>query len=174
MMKLYIYEVIKLRNKWVKNVSVLSCTFIFTLSFTVVSMARTWKLENNFWKLYNEKNEEVSGWVFENNQWYLFDKNTKIMKTGWYQNEDGTWYFFDTRKGANEGTLLKGWNWIDGYSYFFDTRKGANEGALFINRETLDGYMVGANGQWGWIQILNRYIYLEKEYVQKKIIQAKP
>jgi len=30
------------------------------------------------------------------------------MQTGWFQDNDGKWYYLDDTKGANEGSMLTG------------------------------------------------------------------
>lgn len=54
------------------------CTLIMTIGFSMVSFAGEWKQDTNGW-------------------WYQNDDGT--YKTGWYQDADSKWYYFDNANG---------------------------------------------------------------------------
>ena len=59
---------------------------------------------------------------------YFFDQNG-IMKTGWYQNEEGMHYF------GSDGAMYVGQKEIDGITYHFDNRGICPMGWIIENGE---------------------------------------
>ena len=88
------------------------------------------------------------GWTQTPSGWYYLDTDSGIMQTGWKKDNAGYWYFLNTAKGAAEGIMLTGWNWIDGYCYYFNPQSGPDQGKLLVNTTTPDGYKVNADGKW--------------------------
>jgi len=88
------------------------------------------------------------GWTQTPSGWYYLDTDSGIMQTGWKKDAAGHWYFLNTAKGAAEGIMLTGWNWIDGYCYYFNSQSGPDQGKLLVNTTTPDGYKVNADGKW--------------------------
>lgn len=78
--------------------SILLCTLLFTIMFSMTAFAGQWK-------------QNDTGW------WYQNDDGS--YKTGWYQDVDSKWYYFDT-----------------------------NTGYMLTNAQTPDGYTVDASGVW--------------------------
>lgn len=52
---------------------------------------------------------------------------------GWYQNESGTWFYWDDAKGEN----LTDFQYIDGKFYFFNTNRSANLGAMLTGLQLI-------------------------------------
>ena len=74
-------------------------------------------------------------WVNRAGDWfYLRDDNTYV-KSGWFMDGDGAWYYFD-----QAGQMQKN-RWIGNYYL------GSN-GAMLTNTKTPDGYLVGASGEY--------------------------
>lgn len=114
-----------------------------------------WKSESNTWRYYTTSNQAVKEWLSDNGSWYYLDTMTGNMKTGWFQDAKGDWYFFNTLHANDtrniqkfpKGKLLTGWQWIDGKCYYLK-ESGADIGRLFVDTSTPDGYKVNQNGEW--------------------------
>lgn len=124
-------------------VMALSCMFP---SATMAAQAG-WKQMQSGWQFMDAEGNTKMGWVSDNGKWYYISPADKVMQTGW-QKIGNIWYFFDTRFGNGEGSMLTGWQWIDGNCYYFSLEKGSNEGALLMNTTTPDGFKVNADGKW--------------------------
>ena len=136
-------------------------TFIYMLAFSMifsnaayvsyadtVTFGGSWKLENEHWRYYGSDNKAKSGWIKDKDNWYYLDKESKDMKTGWFQDESGAWYFLSTENGANSGKMLSGWQWIDGKAYFFNNTDNKAAGQMLFATVTPDGYRLNSDGQW--------------------------
>ena len=136
-------------------------TFIYMLVFSMifsnaayvsyadtVTFGGSWKLENEHWRYYGSDNKAKSGWIKDKDNWYYLDKESKDMKTGWFQDESGAWYFLSTENGANSGKMLSGWQWIDGKAYFFSNTDNKAAGQMLFATVTPDGYRLNSDGQW--------------------------
>ncbi len=78
----------------------------------------------------------------EKKSWFRFDQNG-LMCTGWYQEEDGGWYFLHNEEDGSLGYMYTGWHLIDGFWYFF-----GHDGRMFYHTVTPDGYYVDESGKW--------------------------
>ena len=76
------------------------------------------------------------------NNTYVFDENGNMI-TGWVHTSDGKTYFFENKKGNDEGKMIIGWKQIQGSWYYF----GA-DGTMYIDTVTPDGHPVGPDGKW--------------------------
>lgn len=92
----------------------------------------------NCWKSIRSKGNDV---------WYYFD-NLGYMKTGWFTDIDGNFYYLETKKDHTEGKMVIGWQQIDGKWYYFNTVSDGKKGAMFKNCRTPDGYLLGSDGAW--------------------------
>ena len=102
----------------------------------------TWKQENGTWKYYDSANNLLKSWVQIKDAWYYFDPVTGAMKTGWFKDANGNWYFLSTAEDASQGQMLKSWQVVDEYDYFF-----YKDGSLAVNTTTPDGYTLNAEGR---------------------------
>ena len=74
-------------------------------------------------------------WVNRAGDWfYLRDDNTYV-KSGWFMDGDGSWYYFD-----QAGIMQKN-TWIGNYYL-------GSSGAMLTSTKTPDGYLVGASGEY--------------------------
>lgn len=74
-------------------------------------------------------------WVNRAGDWfYLRDDNTYV-KSGWFMDNDGAWYYFD-----QAGIMQKN-TWIGNYYL-------GSSGAMLTSTKTPDGYLVGASGEY--------------------------
>ena len=132
----------------------------------------SWKQENGAWKFCDPDQNAYTGWILTASGWYYMDplngemvtgwkqingvwyhfgtqqeKQEGLMDTGWYQDGQGIWYFFDNRSGQKtEGAMVTGWNWIDGKCYYFS--EADDLGAMYTDTITPDGFSVNDKGQW--------------------------
>ena len=74
--------------------------------------------------------------------WFRFDEDG-VMCTGWYQEEDGGWYYFHKEQDGRQGHMYTGWHVIDGKWYYF-----GSDGRMYYSTKTPDGYTVDASGAW--------------------------
>lgn len=101
-------------------------------------MEGKWELinaENHVWKYKNSSGNYVkNGWIYVKNpysagkekyDWFHFDKDG-IMTFGWYQAENGVWYYCHEVSDGNLGRMVKGWHEDsqDGKRYFLDKKTG--------------------------------------------------
>ena len=103
------------------------------------------KVTEGFYSIDNIVYDDVSGTKVPKviSHTYYFD-STGFLYTGWLQTGDGKWYFFDTDKGLNIGTLCYGWKLINKDWYFFNL----TDGSLLTSTRTPDGYLVDAEGRY--------------------------
>ena len=74
-------------------------------------------------------------WVNRAGDWfYLRDDNTYV-KSGWFMDGDGSWYYFD------QAGIMKKNTWIGNYYL-------GSSGAMLTSTKTPDGYLVGASGEY--------------------------
>ena len=74
-------------------------------------------------------------WVNRAGDWfYLRDDNTYV-KSGWFMDNDGAWYYFD------QAGIMKKNTWIGNYYL-------GSSGAMLTSTKTPDGYLVGASGEY--------------------------
>ena len=113
--------------------------------FSYTSFAQgvaSWKQENGTWKYYDGADTLIKSWVKIGDVWYYLDPITGVMKTGWFMDTNGKWYFLSTAEDASQGQMLKSWQVIDEYDYFF-----YEDGSLAVNTVTPDGFKVNSEGR---------------------------
>ena len=123
----------------------------------------TWvQREENKWSYYKDGMKYADQWAYIHNpyaaekehqeDWFRFDEDG-MMCTGWYQEEDGGWYYLHDEKDGKQGYMYTGWHVIDGKWYCFGP-----DGRMYYSTLTPDGYFVDASGAWivdGEIQHVN-------------------
>ena len=113
--------------------------------FSYTSFAQgvaSWKQENGTWKYYDGADTLIKSWVKIGDVWYYLDPITGVMKTGWFMDTNGKWYFLSTAEDASQGQMLKSWQVIDEYDYFF-----YEDGSLAVDTVTPDGFKVNSEGR---------------------------
>lgn len=72
------------------------------------------------WCLVNDNNSLVTGWNQVGDYWYLFDSNG-AMKIGWYQDNNGKWYYLNetTDDKFPQGAMVTGWIQLNSKWYYF-------------------------------------------------------
>ena len=113
--------------------------------------------------------------IFEDDSYYTyrFDKNGWLV-TGWYQEEDDSWYYYD-----KDGRVLGGVQTVGGSKYYFDT-----DGLMMTEISAVfDGilYYFGASGKAekqinlqtdGWKQMPDGWYYSENgEVLHDKLLE---
>ena len=79
--------------------------------------------------------------------WFSFDSQG-YMRTGWYQEPDGSWFYLSPVSDGSMGRMVTGWNWIDGACYYFHPVSDGFMGRLWVSEVTPDGYQVDSLGRW--------------------------
>ncbi len=127
------------------------------------SKTGTWvQTEENKWNYYKDGKKYAGQWAYIHNpyatekehqeDWFRFDKEG-VMCTGWYQEEDGGWYYLHKEEDGKQGYMYTGWHAIDGKWYCF-----GSDGRMYSGTLTPDGYLVDASGAWivdGEVQRVN-------------------
>ena len=92
-----------------------------------------------------------SGWFNDDDgKWYYLSDNHDgffgEMMTGWHLNGDGRWYYLN----PNGGALMTGWTKIGNDYYYLSTQGSVDRplGSMYKNEQTPDGYTVNAEGVW--------------------------
>ena len=104
------------------------------------------------WNYYRNGQKCIDQWAYIYNpyatepeireDWFLFDA-AGVMCTGWYQAEDGGWYYLHEEEDGRQGYMYTGWHEIEGKWYYFGT-----DGRMYYSTKTPDGYTVDASGAW--------------------------
>ena len=137
-----------MKRKLFLNVGVGALSILMAATQVTPAFAGSWKNTQSGWNYINDNGSKALGWTQTPSGWYYLDTDSGIMQTGWKKDNAGYWYFLNTAKGAAEGIMLTGWNWIDGYCYYFNPQSGPDQGKLLVNTTTPDGYKVTADGKW--------------------------
>ena len=137
-----------MKRKLFLNVGVGALSILMAATQVTPAFAGSWKSTQSGWNYINDNGSKALGWTQTPSGWYYLDTDSGIMQTGWKKDAAGYWYFLNTAKGAAEGIMLTGWNWIDGYCYYFNPQSGPDQGKLLVNTTTPDGYKVNADGKW--------------------------
>ena len=116
-----------------------------------VKITGTWQKSGNKWKLVQGNEAVKNTWAYKEvngvKTWYIFDENGE-MRTGWYKNAAGTWYYLSAEANGSEGEMQTGWKWIkaaDGKEkcYYFNA-----DGSLAVNTTVEGKYNVNGDGAW--------------------------
>ena len=137
-----------MKRKLILNVGVGALSILMAATQVTPAFAGSWQNTQSGWNYINDNGSKALGWTQTPSGWYYLDTDSGIMQTGWKKDAAGHWYFLNTAKGAAEGIMLTGWNWIDGYCYYFNPQSGPDQGKLIVNTTTPDGYKVNADGKW--------------------------
>ena len=137
-----------MKRKLILNVGVGALSILMAATQVTPAFAGSWQNTQSGWNYINDNGSKALGWTQTPSGWYYLDTDSGIMQTGWKKDAAGHWYFLNTSKGAAEGIMLTGWNWIDGYCYYFNPQSGPDQGKLLVNTTTPDGYKVNADGKW--------------------------
>ncbi|OOM17233.1 putative cell wall binding repeat protein [Clostridium saccharobutylicum] len=108
------------------------------------------------WALEEDDKTLATGWNQVGDYWYLFDSNG-AMKTGWYQDNNGKWYYLNdyTDDKFPQGAMVTGWKQINSKWYYFYKSTDASQ-AEYIGTtsysctKTIDGkdYSFDKDGVW--------------------------
>ena len=136
------------------------------LSVGVLSMeskADSWVSTGSGWRYRTDNGDYVTdAWKNINNQWYSFSP-AAIMRTGWFQDRDSKWYYFN----IPNGNMQTGWVYVDGSWYYLDA---ANGGAMASNTNVEGKYYVDASGRWVDNQAAGSNNELISEY-EKEVVR---
>jgi hypothetical protein len=104
------------------------------------------KDETGWWYRYGDGTWIKGQWAYlswENcYEWYYFGDDG-YMKTGWFCDSDGKWYYLHPISDGTCGHMYTGWHLIGGKYYCF-----SGSGSLYCSCMTPDGYEVDRDGVW--------------------------
>lgn len=128
-----------------------------------ISTDKGWKLENGFWKYYDNGNLK-KGWIFDENEksWYYSDENGNRI-TGWHFDKTyNNYYYFN-----KDGKMLVGWLTEDGKKYYFN-KSGAYQKNIWVF-DNEKWYYLNSNGnlETGWFKSGNKWYYLNEKGVMQ-------
>ncbi len=110
-----------------------------------------WQTDGTRWQYCTEEGKEPlrSVWRQIDGEWYRFDEKG-VMKTGWYLDTGGRWYFLNPVSDGTKGRMMTGWQWIDGFCYYLGEQADKSHpwGAMYADEETPDHYRVNKSGAW--------------------------
>lgn len=126
---------------------------IFSIAFSNFAFAENinkgiWEQKGNVWKFHKQDGTFAKGFIQFDGDWYYLDEADSSLKTGWFKDKDGNWYFFNTLSDGKKGKMLTGWQWIDGYCYYLSQAKDGTQGRMLANTITPDKFKVNADGRW--------------------------
>lgn len=133
-----------MKSKLFFNVGVGALSIAMAASQVIPSFAGTWQNGQKGWSYIADDGKQVLGWVQTPSGWYYIDSKDGVMKTGWQQGTDGSWFFLSTANDGSQGAMLTGWCWIDGYCYYFDPQSGK----MAKDITTPDGHQINSEGKW--------------------------
>lgn len=122
----------------------------FVLALTMIAPLTAfadWEKQSDGWHYTDEEGNPVANEIREiNGANYSFDANG-IMRTGWFQDDWGDWYYAESN-----GVLVTGWKQIKGVWYYFHP----DYFNMYYGWNTINGkeYYFTANGalKIGWFQ----------------------
>ena len=105
------------------------------------------------WYRFGEDEYMKTGWYQDGDgSWYFLhtisDGTLGHMHTGWHLDGDGHWYYLNPVSDGHRGAMFTDWHLIDGKWYYFNPVSDGTKGAMYAGRETPDGYLVGEDGAW--------------------------
>ncbi|HJC46495.1 MAG TPA: discoidin domain-containing protein [Candidatus Lachnoclostridium pullistercoris] len=122
----------------------------------VPALDGTWEAVGENWKFRKADGTYAAGewaYILYNGiaDWYCFDENG-MLRTGWYQDANGDWFFLHDLADGRKGHMYTGWQWLKGSDgkercYYFNEVSDGTRGALKTNT-TVQGYTVNGDGQW--------------------------
>ncbi|MGI5958135.1 MAG: N-acetylmuramoyl-L-alanine amidase [Massiliimalia sp.] len=104
-------------------------------------MSTGWAKAGADWYYCNASGQMLTGWQYVNGKWYYMDPQTKKMRTGWLQTQDGSWYLLD----AN-GAMCTGWHLAGNVWYFMDA-----SGKMAVGSRVINGVLYQFNDEGAWI-----------------------
>lgn|GEM_PF-4595495 len=109
-----------------------------------------WNQYGNIWTYTFGDGSLARGWNYlvyhAKGDWYFFDQDG-IMQDGWLSWNGSRYYLFPISDGWR-GRMMTGWQLIDGTWHYFETVPGRNQGHMYRSESTPDGYIVDENGVW--------------------------
>lgn len=131
-----------------------------------------WELAEAGWKFADHKGKGYAGrWAAVYNpyanralgqpifDWFSFDEKG-LMRTGWFRDDDGSYYYLNPESDGTRGCMVTGWRWIADESgrkkcYYFNTISDGHRGRM-LSDTMIDGYRINSRGEWeenGIVQI---------------------
>ena len=102
-----------------------------------------WESDGKGWKHRGSDGRYImNSWAYlqymNNSYWYIFDKDG-YMRTGWYQNANGQWFYLSEIHDGWYGHMLTGWQLINGRWYFLQITKDSTEGTMLTGWQLING-----------------------------------
>lgn len=136
-----------------------------------------WQQENGSW-YYTENGKRVTGWKYIKGNWYYLDPSDGIIKTGFFEDSNGTLYYTNAdgqmlsgngwkQIGGNwywmqpGGAIERGWKQNRGYWYYLDPASGVmHTGWYRVNGAWYYSDESGAMAANGWISQGGNWYYM--------------
>ena len=125
------------------------------------------------WKLKNDSDEYINGWQSIEGYWYYLDKNTNIMKTGWFEDSDGRWYYLrEFRQGDFPiGSMVDGWFEENDKWYYLSNDWKNIDGKEYKHGEMWTGWLQTSNGEWYYFAPEHKW-YGHDEYSKGQMVKG--
>lgn len=114
-----------------------------------------WVRRDGYTYLYVDSRMMTGWYQEENGDWYWFDEDTGIMSEDCWEKIDNVWYAFD-----DTGVMATGWRYIDGYWYYFKDWGGMATGWQYIDGVWYYFYSSGVMAANAWVQTGGYWYYL--------------
>ena len=151
----------KMKTGWIKSGDSTEVTWYYAESSGAHIAGKFTTINGVKYAFDNDSQWCVNGVYYIGNNLYAFDKNGKI-KTKWYQDEYGDWFYLN-----DQGIAQKGWQEISGKWYYFDT----DDGNMYTGSHKLPNhkvYIFDSNGVWveikkqGWLEVDCNWYFIDK------------
>ena len=97
----------------------------------------------------------ITGWYENEDGWYWFDEDTGVMSEDCWEKIDGVWYLFD-----EDGIMLTGWQKVDGKWYYLKPWGGMATGWQLIDSVWYYLRGDGSMAANAWVQSGGYWYYL--------------
>ena len=114
-----------------------------------------WVRRDGYTYLYVDSRMMTGWYQEENGDWYWFDEDTGIMSEDCWEKIDNVWYAFD-----DTGVMATGWRYTDGYWYYFKDWGGMATGWQYIDGVWYYFYSSGVMAANAWVQTGGYWYYL--------------
>lgn len=103
---------------------------------------KLWEQDSKGWR-YKEKGGYVtSAWRYLNWSgapgWYYFGSDS-YMKSGWFKDLDGNWYYLNPVSDGSQGKMITGWQFINGNWYYLNPVSDKTQGKMVTGWQNIDG-----------------------------------
>lgn len=118
------------------GIGVLALAVTASLALAAFAETGSWEPDAAGWRWKETTgNYTASGWVHDGTGWYYLGHDT-YMRTGWFQDADGKWYFLNPVSNGYLGMMQTGWIYVDGVWYFANADGALVDGLIYVDGQT--------------------------------------